>query len=73
MFIGSMLATVAIGLIYTLDIGTPTAKWVGYQFFVGATMAFAIMHGLSVAATSNLLCKLHYLSPIPWGRATLRS
>ncbi|KIW61815.1 hypothetical protein PV05_01895 [Exophiala xenobiotica] len=49
MFIGSMLATVAIGLIYTLDIGTSTAKWVGYQFFVGATMAFAIMHGLSIA------------------------
>lgn len=78
MFIGSMLATVAIGLIYTLDIGTPMAKWIGYQFFVGATMAFAIMHGLSVAqanvgledlaaATSNLLCKLHYLSRIPWG------
>ena len=69
MLVGSMLATVAIGLIYTLDIGTPTAKWVGYQFFVGATMAFAIMHGLSIAqayvgpedlaaATSNLLCTL---------------
>ncbi|KAK5460830.1 hypothetical protein LTS15_002893 [Exophiala xenobiotica] len=49
MLIGSMLATVAIGLIYTLDIGTSTAKWVGYQFFVGATMAFAIMHGLTIA------------------------
>ncbi|KAJ9616611.1 hypothetical protein H2200_000330 [Cladophialophora chaetospira] len=49
MFIGSSTATVAIGLIYTLDIGTPTAKWVGYQFFVGATMAFSIMTGLTVA------------------------
>ena len=74
MLVGSMLATVAIGLIYTLDIGTPTAKWVGYQFFVGASMAFAIMHGLSIAqayvgpedlaaATSNLLCTLLHLSP----------
>ena len=73
MFVGSMLATVAIGLIYTLDIGTSTGKWVGYQIFVGATMAFAIMHGLSIAqanvgpedlaaATSNLLCTLPHLS-----------
>ena len=69
MFVGSMLATVAIGLLYTLDIDTPTAKWVGYQVFVGASMAFAIMHGLTVAqayvdnedvsaVTANLLCKL---------------
>lgn len=49
MLVGSMLATVAVGLIYTLDIGTSTAKWVGYQFFTGASMAFAIMHGLSIA------------------------
>lgn len=69
MFVGSMLATVALGLIYTLDIGTSTAKWVGYQFFLGAGMAFAIMQGLTVAqanvgpedlaaVTSNLLCML---------------
>ena len=73
MFVGSMLATIAMCLIYTLDIGTPTAKWVGYQFFLGATMAFAIMQGLSIAqanvgpedlaaVTSNLLCKLPYPS-----------
>jgi MFS family permease len=67
MFVGSMLATVAISLIYTLHIGTSTGKWVGYQFFTGASMAFAIMHGLSIAqanagpedlpaVTANLLC-----------------
>ena len=72
MFVGSMLATVAIGLIYTLDVNTPTAKWVGYQFFVGASMAIAIMHGLTIAqanvgpedlaaATANLLCTLMHL------------
>jgi MFS family permease len=70
MFVGSMLSTVAIGLIYTLDIGTSTGKWVGYQFFTGASMAFAIMHGLSIAqanvgpedlaaVTANLLCTCH--------------
>ena len=68
MFVGSMLSTVAIGLIYTLDVGSSTAKWAGYQIFVGASMAFAIMHGLTVAqagvgpedlaaATANVSCK----------------
>lgn len=65
---GSMLATIALGLIYTLGIGSSTGEWVGYQIFVGATMAFAMMHGLSVvqsyvgpedipSVTANLLCK----------------
>lgn len=67
MFSGSMVATIAIGLLYTLDTTTATAKWVGYQFFTGAALAFAIMHGLSIAqagvgpedlaaVTANLLC-----------------
>ena len=71
MFVGSSTATVAIGLIYTLNIGTSTGKWIGYQFFVGATMAFSIMTGLVVAqanvepvdlaaVTANQLCT--YLS-----------
>ena len=77
MFVGSMLATIAIGLLYTFDIETPTAKWVGYQVFVGASMASAIMHGLTIAqayvtdedvsaVTANLLCML----PSP-GRLTV--
>lgn len=68
MLVGAMLSTVAIGLISTLDIGTSTGKWVGYQLFFGATLAFGVMHGLSIAqanvdekdlaaVTANLLCK----------------
>ena len=68
MLAGSLLATIAIGLIYSLDLETSTATWAGYQFFTGAALAFAIMHGLSVAqasvgpddlaaVTANLLCK----------------
>ena len=64
---GSALTTVGFGLIYTFDIDTSQAKWVGYQFFTGTVLAFSIMHGLSVvqayvgsedlaAATANLLC-----------------
>jgi MFS transporter, DHA2 family, glioxin efflux transporter len=66
-FVGSMVATVAIGLIYTFDLNTSTGKWVGYQFLTGASMAFCIMTGLSIAqanvspedlsaVTANLLC-----------------
>jgi MFS transporter, DHA2 family, glioxin efflux transporter len=68
LFVGSMLSTVGIGLIYTLDIGSSTGEWVGYQIFLGSVMAFAIMHGLTIAqasaspedlaaVTANLLCE----------------
>ena len=46
---GSMLTTVALGLLILLDVDTSTARWVGFQLFIGAVMAFAIMHGLTVA------------------------
>lgn len=65
---GSMITTVALGLVYTTDIDTSSSKWIGYQFFVGVFMAFGIPHGLTVAqagvgaedlpaVTANLLCK----------------
>jgi MFS transporter, DHA2 family, glioxin efflux transporter len=68
MFVGSMLTSIAIGLVYTFDIGTSTGKWIGCQVFVGAAMASAIMHGLTIAqanvgpedisaVTANLLCE----------------
>lgn len=63
----SKVSTVAADLVYTLDIGTPVAKQVGYQFSVGCSIAFAIMHGVTIAqgtvdakdlsaVTANLLC-----------------
>ncbi len=66
MMAGSALSTVGIGLIYSMDLTTSTGRWVGYQLFTGAAMAFAIMHGLTIAqayvaaddvaaVTSNLL------------------
>lgn len=81
MFVGSSTATVAIGLIYTLDIGSSTGKWVGYQFLVGVTMAFSIMTGLTVAqanvepadlaaVTANLLCT--FLSFLPSGHSLVK-
>ncbi|CAM1502575.1 Fc.00g073510.m01.CDS01 [Cosmosporella sp. VM-42] len=37
---GAALSAVGGGLIYTMDINTPTAKWVGYQLLAGATTGF---------------------------------
>ncbi|KAI9759116.1 MAG: hypothetical protein M4579_002563 [Chaenotheca gracillima] len=33
--VGAVLATIAAGLLYTLDIGTGTGKWIGYQVLAG--------------------------------------
>ncbi|OKL62584.1 hypothetical protein UA08_02968 [Talaromyces atroroseus] len=33
--VGSAIATIAAGLLYTLDIGTGTGKWIGYQILAG--------------------------------------
>ena len=35
LLIGSMLTTIGLGLIYTLDIGTPSSHWIGYQALAG--------------------------------------
>ncbi|KAI1296126.1 major facilitator superfamily domain-containing protein [Xylaria venustula] len=33
--VGSVIVTVAAGLLFTLDVGTSTGKWVGYQILAG--------------------------------------
>ncbi|KEZ41294.1 Uncharacterized protein SAPIO_CDS7389 [Scedosporium apiospermum] len=33
--VGSAIATIAAGLLYTLDIGTGAGKWIGYQILAG--------------------------------------
>lgn len=35
MVIAGVIATIGSGFIYTLDIDTPSAKWIGYQVLVG--------------------------------------
>lgn len=35
MLIGAIITTVGAGLIYTLDIGSSSSKWIGYQALVG--------------------------------------
>jgi hypothetical protein len=49
---GAVLATVSAGLIYTFDIGTSTAKWIGYQFFYGAATGLAFQMAINIAQAS---------------------
>jgi hypothetical protein len=65
---GSVLATTGAGLIYTLDIGSPSSHWIGYQVLAGigiglsiqvpiiANQAFVSMSELS-SITAITLCK----------------
>jgi len=38
---GAAVATIGAGLLYTLDIGTPSPKWIGYQILAGIAWGFA--------------------------------
>jgi MFS transporter, DHA2 family, glioxin efflux transporter len=38
---GAAVATVAAGLLYTLDIGTSSGKWIGYQILAGLGWGFS--------------------------------
>lgn len=42
MVAGGAVATIGAGLLYTLDIGTSTGKWIGYQIVGGIAWGFAM-------------------------------
>jgi MFS family permease len=73
LIVGAALATIGCGLIYTLDIGTSTGKWIGYQILAGVgnglgvqvpiIMAQAYSDADDMAATTAILmCKLAHSS-----------
>ncbi|KAI4156057.1 MAG: hypothetical protein LQ340_000568 [Diploschistes diacapsis] len=49
---GSALTTIGAGLIYTLDIGTGTGKWIGYQIITGVGIGLAIQTAVIVGQAS---------------------
>lgn len=66
---GTAIATIATGLIYTLDIGSSNGKWIGYQILAGlgygAAFQIPIIIGQATASpedlaevTAIILCKL---------------
>lgn len=73
LLIGSIITTIGTGLIYTLDIGSSSSKWIGYQALAGigiglafqvpmiANQAFVEMSEIS-SVTAVTLCKLLHLT-----------
>ena len=47
--IGGALGTIGCGLLYTLDVGTPSAKWIGYQIMVGFATGWTFQAAMSNA------------------------
>lgn len=68
LYAGSVICTIGMGLIYTLDIGSPSSHWIGYQALAGigmglgfqvpiiANQAFVDMSEIS-SITAVTLCK----------------
>lgn len=58
MVIGSVLSTVGAGMIYTLDIGSPSSEWIGYQVLAGIgaglTIQIPIIVGQGVSEPSDV-------------------
>lgn len=79
---GSAVATVAAGLLYTLDIGTSSGKWIGYQILGGVAWGIAFQvpiitgqasadpHDMS-SVTAIILCKVFFFpsDPLPHFRS----
>jgi cyanate permease len=49
MVVGTVLATVSMGLIYTFDVDTSVATWIGYQTFYGFAIGMSFQMGITIA------------------------
>lgn len=49
MVVAGILATVGVGLLYTLDIGTGSPKWIGYQVLTGLGLGLGFQVPVSAA------------------------
>lgn len=58
MVVGSVIVTIAAGLFFTLDIGTSTGKWIGFQilagFGYGISFQVPVIIGQAFAAPSDI-------------------
>jgi hypothetical protein len=66
-----VIVTIASGLLFTLDIGTSTGKWVGYQILAGFGYGLALQVPVVVAqafaaptdiapTTAIIICKFSF-------------
>ena len=49
MVVGGVIATIGSGLIYSLDIGTSTGKWISYQVIGGIRWGLAYQVPINAA------------------------
>ncbi|KAL6713737.1 hypothetical protein ACLMJK_008229 [Lecanora helva] len=58
LYAGAILATIGSGLIYTLDLGSSSSKWIGYQALAGIGIGFAfqvpIIHNQATVKMSEI-------------------
>jgi hypothetical protein len=47
--LGPVLATIGCGLIYTLDVGSSSSAWIGYQALAGIGLGFSVQVAIIVA------------------------
>lgn len=52
MIIASVLATIGTGLLFTLDVGSPSSQWIGYQALTGIGLGFGFQVPIIVAQAS---------------------
>ncbi|KAL8871193.1 MAG: hypothetical protein Q9174_002926 [Haloplaca sp. 1 TL-2023] len=52
MIVASVLATIGSGLLYTLDIGTPSSHWIGYQALAGIGLGLGFQIPIIIAQAS---------------------
>jgi hypothetical protein len=53
MLIGGVFATIGAGLIFTLDIGSPSSHWIGYQVLAGIGIGIGIQVPIITAQASS--------------------
>ena len=74
MIIGSILSTIGTGLLFTLDVGSPSSHWIGYQALTGIGAGLGIQVPIIVAqasvdpidisaASAMVLCKSSFILP----------
>jgi hypothetical protein len=74
--VSSVIVTIAAGLLYTLDVGTSTGKWVGYQILAGFGYGLALQVPVIIAqafaepadiapTTAIIICELSFSLSYP--------
>lgn len=73
LIVGAVITSIGGGLLYTLDVGSPTSHWIGYQVLAGIGFGICFQTPIAVGqalaepedvatVTAILMCKSTYSS-----------